>query len=412
MANEMTSSMKHSSGFCAPGFEAVREAFERNFDQHGEVGAAVSVYLDGKPVVDLWGGIADSESGRPWREETAVVVFSSTKGLAALCLHMLSDRGLLDLDKPMAHYWPEFAANGKEAITVAMVMSHQAGLPIWQENLPPNALLDWDLATSLLAAQAPIWEPGTQHGYHALTLGFLVGELLRRITGQTIGQFLQHEVAGPLGAEAWIGLPENEEGRIATVYMHQLGPDSSSAMIRKMMTEPDWYGWKMVNNTGGDTLPDSVNSRARRAAEIPAAGGVATARGLARIYAPLSRDGSVDGIRLVGPDALTAMRLARSASDCDAMLRLSTVFTLGFSKNCGNRELGPGGHFILGEQAFGTPGLGGSLGFADGEAGISFGYVMNKHGDGVGLNARGQSLVDAVYGSIGYHQSPAGPWVR
>ncbi len=186
---------------------------------------------------------------------------------------MVSDRGLLNLDQTMAYYWPEFAANGKEAITVAMVMSHQVGLPVWQENLPPNALLDWDLATSRLAAQAPIWEPGAQHGYHALTIGYLVGELLRRITGQTIGQFLQDEVAGPLGAEAWIGLPESEEGRIATVYMHQMGPDSSSAMIRKMMTEPDWFGWKMVNNTGGDTLPESVNSRARPAAEIPAAGG-------------------------------------------------------------------------------------------------------------------------------------------
>jgi len=399
-------------GFCAPGFEEVREAFERNFEVEDEVGAAVAICVDGKPVVDLWGGLSDRGSGRAWTQDTVVTIYSCTKGLVALCLHLLIDRGQLDVDLPVAHYWPEFAANGKAGVTVAMVMSHQAGLPVWQEELPPNALLDWDLVTRRLAGEAPLWEPGTQHGYHAATIGFLLGELVRRITGRTIGVFFRDEIAGPLGADAWIGLPETEEHRVATVYPHQIGPDSNSAMIRKLMTEPEWYGWKIITNTGGDSLPDAANAKARRAAEIPASGGVATARALARIYAPVSRDGSVDGVRLVRPEGLAAMRAPRSASDCDVMLRLPTVFTLGFSKCWGHRDLGPGEHVILGEQAFGAPGLGGSLGFADGEAGLSFGYVMNNHGGGVSLNGRGQGLVDAAYRSIGYRQSSAGFWVR
>ncbi|WP_174278280.1 serine hydrolase domain-containing protein [Sphingomonas bacterium] len=393
-------------GSCEPGFEAVAEEFRRNFTERGELGASVAITIEGRPVVDLWAGVADREAGAPWKQDTMAVVYSATKGLAATCLHMLADRSKLDLNAPVADYWPEFAANGKEGITVAMVMSHQAGLPVWQEQLPNGALLDWDLAVGRLAAERPIWEPGTAQGYHAQTLGFLEGEIVRRVDGRTIGAFLREEVAGPLGADAWIGLPEAEHGRVASLVMGD--PDPKSAFVRKLSTEPDWYGLKLITN-GGGVITDQA---ALYAAELPAHGGIANARALARVYAPLSLDGSVDGVRLVGEERLAGMRVTRSASDCDLMLRLPTTFTLGYSKSWGARSLGPGSHVIIGEQAFGTPGMGGSIGFADGSAQMSFGYVMNRHGGGVGLNDRGQSLVDAAYQSLGFRSSEPGFWVR
>lgn len=398
------------NGFCDERFRAVREEFQRNFDEREEVGAAIAIHLDGKPVVDLWAGVADRETGRPWTPDTMVVVFSSTKGLAALCIHMLIDRGLLDVEAPVARYWPEFAAAGKQDITVAQVLSHQAGLPYWQQDLPRDAMLDWDLIAGRLAAEAPIWEPGTTHGYHGLTIGVIEGELVRRITGRSIGRFLREEVAEPLGADVWIGLPETQEHRVAPLIFADFNP--RSPMAAKLLSEPDWHGWKLINNGGGHVSLETANSPAYHAAELPAVGGIANARGLARTYAALSRDGSVDGIRLVGPDALPAMRTVRSASSCDHILRLPTSFTLGFSKSWGSRSLGQGEHVILGEQAFGTPGMGGSIGFADGQAGLSFGYVMNRHGTGVGLNDRGQSLVDAAYRAVGFTGSAAGFWVR
>jgi CubicO group peptidase (beta-lactamase class C family) len=395
-------------GFCAPEFGEVARAFERNFADHGELGAAVSICIDGKPVVDLWGGKADRDSGRPWDEDTMAVVFSTTKGMAATCMHMLAERGLLDFDAAIAHYWPEFAAHGKEGITVAMALSHQAGVPVWQAKLPPRALHDFDLLAERLAAEPPVWEPGTTHGYHPVTIGVIEGELVRRITGQTIGAFLRDEIARPLGADIWIGLPDSEEHRVATLYLSERDP--RSPMMRKAASDPAWIGWRFIDNVGGDR--DNVNLRERHAAEIPAAGGIATARGLARLYAPLSRDGAVAGVRLLRSSSLHAMHEIRSASDCDVLLRIPTTFTLGFSKSWGDRRLGAGQHVILGRDAFGTPGMGGSIGFADPDARMSFGYVMNRHGSGVGLNERGQGLIDAAYRSLGFIPSAPGPWVR
>ena len=396
-------------GYCAPAFEGVRKAFERNFHYHGERGAAVAIRHEGEVVVDLWGGFADA-NGRPWEEDTITVVFSTTKGLAALCLHMLADRGELDFNAPVARYWPEFGQSGKAATTVAMVLAHQAGLPVWQAPLPDGALYNWDLAARRLADEAPLWEPGTAHGYHGITIGWLEGELVRRITGRTIGAFFREEVAGPLGADAWIGLPEAEHHRAADVELPE--PDMSSAYFRKIAEEPDWFGVKLSGNDGGDLRPGTVNAARRRAMEHPSAGGITNARALARIYAPLSLDGSLEGVRLVREHMLPGMRTARSASSCDLVLRLPTTFTLGFSKTWGARDLGPGSHVILGEQAFGTPGYGGSIGFADSEARMSFGYVMNRLGGGVGLNERGQGLVDAAYRAVGFGTSEPGFWVK
>lgn len=404
----MRSGRVAAHGFCAPEFGEVAKAFARNFSDHGELGAAVSVCMDGKPVVDLWAGTADRDSGRPWSEDTMAVVFSATKGMAATCMHMLADRGLLDFDAPVATYWPEFAANNKQSITVGMVLSHQAGVPVWQDELPPRALHDFDLLAERLAAEPPVWEPGTTHGYHPVTIGVVEGELVRRVTGRTIGTFLREEVALPLGADIWIGLPESEEHRVATLYLSERDP--RSPMMRKAASDPTWIGWRFLNNVGGDR--ENVNLRERHAAEIPAAGGIVTARGLARMYAPLSRDGAVDDVRLLQPTSLYAMREIRSASDCDVLLRIPTTFTLGFSKSWGDRRLGSGQHVILGKNAFGTPGMGGSIGFADTDARMSFAYVMNQLGSGVGLNERGQGLIDAAYRSLGFASTATGFWDR
>jgi len=398
-------------GFCDPRFSEVEQEFRRNFAERDEIGAAVSVCFEGRTVVDLWGGWADQEAGRLWDRDTIVTIFSCTKGLAATCMHILIDRGLLDVDAPVAAYWPEFAANGKEAITVAMVLSHQAGLPYWLEPVPPGALLtDWDLVVAMLAAQPPVWEPGTCHGYHGTTIGFLEGELVRRITGRTIGRFFQDEVAGPLGLDAWIGLPEAEEPRVAKLYL--AAPDLNSEFFRRLTSDPDWGGRLLVTNTGGHSAADVINARARHAAEIPSGGGITNARSLARHYAPLSLDGALEGVRIVRPERLAGMRTVRSASERDLSLLLPTTFTLGYSKTWGRRALGPGGHVIIGEHAFGTPGQGGNMGFADGQAQMSFGYTMNRHGGGTCLNDRGQSLVDAAYRAVGFSNSDPGFWVR
>ena len=402
--------MSEISGTCDPRFAEVRHEFVRNFAERGELGAAVSIAVDGKPIVNLWGGLADEAKATPWRNDTMAVVFSSTKGVAATCMHMLVDRGMLELEAPVARYWPEFAANGKEAITVAMVMSHQAGLPVWQDTVPPGGVWDWAASTAQLAREAPLWEPGTRSGYHAVTIGHIVGEILRRITGTTIGEFLKEEIARPLEADVWIGLPESEEHRLATVYLGEAS--LTSPLFQKLMADQSWIGWKMLTNAGGDVSAETVNSRARHAAVLPAAGGIASARGLARLYAPLSLDGAVDGVRILTADRLPAMRAVRAASDCDAILQVPTTFTLGYSKSWGARRLGQGEHVIIGENAFGTPGLGGSIGFADSDGRMSFGYVMNRHGGGVGLNDRGQSLIDAAYRALGFRSSDAGFWSR
>jgi CubicO group peptidase (beta-lactamase class C family) len=338
-----------------------------------------------------------------------VRIFSATKGMAATCLHVLIDRGLLNVEAPVAYYWPEFAANGKGRVTVAMLMSHQAGLPLWQAEIPPGGLLDWTLVTSALAEQAPIWEPGTCHGYHGMTLGFLEGELVRRITGKSIGTFLREEIAEPLDADVWIGLPESEEERVAPIMLSDF---SASAVYAKMLAEPSWVGTKMFTNVGEAFTAENIDSRAYHAAEAPATGGLASAQGLARLYAPLSLNGSIDGVRVVRPSALPGMRSIRSASSCDLMLRLATTFTLGFSKSWGVRQDGAGNYAIIGEDAFGTPGMGGSMGFADGNARMSFGYVMNQCGSGIALNERGQSLIDAAYRAVGFTSHEPGFWVR
>lgn len=392
-------------GTCAPQFDLVHQEFERNFAERGEAGAAVAIIVDGETVVDLWGGTADVESGRLWDQDTTVVVWSCTKGATALCAHILADRGHLDLDAPVGRYWPEFACNGKEAISVRMLLSHQAGLPAVRAELPPGAFYDWELMTSTLAAESPFWTPGLQHGYHGLTFGFLVGEVVRKITGTTLGAFFRHEVANPLGLDFQIGLPEGDEARVARIIPYLPDPQHLSPMEQAAFTDPTSIPFLMLVNSGGYMTPGEADSRAAHAAELPSTGGVSNARGLAAIYRPLAEGGAP----LVSEGTVRRMAATESAG-LDTTILLPTRWSMGFVKAVDNRRFGPNQSVIYAEEAFGHSGIGGSVGFADPKIRMSFGYTMNKHGGGAGINDRGQSLIDAAYRSLQYHTNAYGSW--
>ena len=390
-------------GECAPKFAAVREAFQQNFDQRGEVGAAFALYKDGEKVVDIWGGLADRDTGAPWVEDTMQLTFSTTKGATAACAHLLAQRGELDFDAPTSDYWPEFKQNGKENIPVRWLISHRAGLPAVDTPITPEQLYAWDPIIDGLAAQKPYWEPGTKHGYHALTYGYLVGEIIRRISGKSVGQFLRDEITGPLGAEYFIGLPPELEARVGKLITFSFGPSAEerAAMgdfdintlpeeIREMAAaflDPDSLSLKALNLTEPRL---DFNLPEMHAAEIPAGNGIGTARGLARMYA--SFVGEVDGIRTLNPDTVAAATVEQSAGK-DAILIRETRFALGFMLDQPDVPL-------LGPNAFGHDGAGGFLAFADPDANVGFAYVMNKMNTNINADERSKSLVDAVRASL------------
>jgi CubicO group peptidase (beta-lactamase class C family) len=402
-----------AEGTCDPRFAEVREEFERGFAERGEVGAAVAVTVDGEAVVDLWGGVAEPETGRPWAEDTIAQFWSCTKGVTSLCAHVLASRGELDLDAPVAKYWPEFADAGKDEIPVRWLLTHQAGLAALPEPIPDDGLCDWDDVVGRLARQAPLWAPGTRHGYHALTFGHLVGEVVRRVTGRSLGTFLQDEVTGPLGLDLWIGLPEEHEERVATNISAE--PDPAAPLPRfyeAALTDPSSMAAMVMMNSGGYLFPGATNRREIHAAEIPAVNGIGNARSLAGLYRPLALGGEADGVRLVDEAALVRMGAVASAT-VDAVMLVPTRWSVGFMKANDNRHLPPGNNdsVLLSETAFGYLGSGGSLGFADPAARLSFGYTMNRQGATTGLDERGQSLVDATYRALGYRQPDGGIWV-
>jgi CubicO group peptidase (beta-lactamase class C family) len=395
-------------GICDPRFHQVRDEFARNFRARGEVGAAVCVLAEGRAVVDLWGGVAERRSGRPWERDTIGMVWSCTKGAVALCAHVLASRGLLDLDAPVARYWPEFARAGKEAITVRLILSHQAGLPTVRQPLRPGGLLDWDYVTATLADEAPFWEPGTRQGYHASTFGHLVGEVVRRVAGKDLGAFFREEVAGPLGVDFHLGLPEEDEARVApTIRPDALAPSETPwRFLQRMNADPTSVQALIVRNTA--LRAAEQDTRAGYSAVLPSQGGISNARGLAGLYAPLA----LGGAPLVDAETLAAMGAVSSASAVDAVLLVGMRFSLGFMKSSDNRRGEPGARdsLLLSQSAFGHAGMGGSLGFADPAARLSFGYTMNKQGRGVLLNERGQALVDAVYQALGCRSDRTGAW--
>ena len=384
-------------GTSDPRFKPVREAFCENFTNRGELGAAVVVTVDGTTVVDLWGGIAERGHGRPWTPETMVVVFSCTKGATALCAHMLAARGVLDLDAPVARYWPEFAAADKGTISVRMLLNHQAGMAAIDQPLPSSAVYDWGAMTAALAAQAPHWEPGSAHGYHAATFGWLVGEVVRRVSGRSLGAFFREEVTARLNLDFYIGLPEVLEPRVAPIRMPPLTGETTPIM--RMMADRSSLTSKAFLNPPGLLTSRQINGRALHAAEVPAANGIATARGLAGVYTPLACGGRSGAVELLDGDTLEAMATVESEGD-DLVLLIATRFASGFMKSMDN---GARDSAVLGPNpaAFGHGGAGGSIGMADPTARVAIGYVMNQMGVGILLNDRGQALIDAVYASLG-----------
>ncbi|MEV6765266.1 serine hydrolase domain-containing protein [Streptomyces sp. NPDC051105] len=381
------------SGEVAVGFEGVREAFAANFEQRGEVGAAVCVYRDGRPVVDLWGGVADPDTGRGWERDTLQLVYSATKGATATVAHLLAQRGELDLDAPVAAYWPEFAVNGKAEIPVRWLLSHRAGVVTVEPPVPLAAALGWEAMVEALAVQRPEWEPGTAHGYHGRTFGWLVGEVIRRVSGRTPGRFFAEEVAGPLGLDFFIGLPAAERGRVSRMVYPKPEVDLSTVPLDLVppearefvaaLQDPD----SLTNRAFAVTEPAEIdfNSAEVQAAELPASNGIGTARGLARMYAALI--GEVDGVRLFTPETL-ASATAEQAAGVDKVIMLPIRYGSGYMLPV---ETNP----LTGPRAFGHPGRGGSLAFADPEHGIAFGYVMNSIVEGA-EDPRAATLVDAV----------------
>jgi CubicO group peptidase (beta-lactamase class C family) len=399
------------SGSCDSRFAGVGEEFQRNFAERGEVGASVCVMVDGERVVDLWGGVADPTTGRPWEEDTVCTVWSCTKGAAALCAHLLIDRGQLDPDALVVDYWPEYGQAGKEATTVRMLLSHQGGVAHVRTILEPGAFRDWDAMTALIAAETPFWEPGTRHGYHGHTFGWLVGELVRRIDGRSIGRFFAEEVAGPLGIDFWIGTPAREHHRIAPNQPPPL-PDGAQplpAFITAALTDPTSLAGLLLLNHGGFVA--EPNGPENLEAEIPSGNGVTNGRGLAGMYNPLAVGGTADGVKLVGADSIARMGAVASAGEVDACLSIPSRFSLGFMKSITIRQSEGGEDVVaMSEAAFGHAGMGGALGFADPSARMSFGYAMNQQGSTMLLNDRGQTLVDATYRALGFTSRASGVW--
>lgn len=364
----------------------LRSAFETNFREHGELGAALAVTIDGRAVVDLWAGWADAARTRPWRRETLVNVFSVGKAIAALCLLMLVERERVDVDGPVAEHWPEFAAAGKGEITVRMLLGHRAGLPAIRRPLPPLGMYDWQLMTSALAAEEPWWEPGSTHGYHVNTFGFLVGELVRRLSGQGIGAFLHAAISEPLGADFHFGLAPGEDKRVAEYLFPEMRrefvDDETVSMVRNAYLNP-------LGLSGFGV----VNTRAWRAAELPSANGHSTARAVARIYSALSAGGTIDGVRLLDPGTLE-LATTEVSNGLDAVLDRPSRFGLGFQLTQPERPLGPS------PRSFGHFGAGGSLGFADPDEQLAFAYTPNQGAGQRWQNPRNRGLIDALYAAL------------
>jgi CubicO group peptidase (beta-lactamase class C family) len=400
-------------GFCDPKFQPVRDAFIENFQNRDELGASVSLSIGGKTVVDLWGGFADEARSQAWTRDTISIVFSCTKGATAICAHILKSRGQLDYDAPVSRYWPQYAKAGKEATTVRMMLDHSAGVPALREPVRTDGLYDWDYMVGLLQEQAPFWQPGTRNGYHGLTFGWTVGELVRRVSGKSLGTFFQDEIARPLGLDFWIGLPEEQEHRVAPMINNVWPRDVQlPAFLEAVIKDKSSIPALFLLNAGG-FMPGGANARAGHAAEIGAANGMTNARGLAGMYAPLANGGG----NLVDRDTLAEMGRVSMATHFDATLCIPTRFALGFMKSMDNRNRSDGAAImpgidsvLLGDAAFGHVGAGGSIGFADPECGLSFGYSMNRMGAGILLNPRGQALVDATYKCLGYSENKSGVW--
>lgn len=375
-----------AQGFVADGFEQVRTAFEANLNSGADVGASFCATKDGKTIVDLWGGYADPGKTKPWVRDTIVNVYSTTKTMTALTALLIADRGLLDFAAPVAKYWPEFAANGKANIKVSHLMSHSAGLSGWKEKITKDDLYDWNKATSLLAAQAPFWEPGTAAGYHAMTQGYLVGEVIRRITGKSVGTVFREEIAGPLGADFWIGLPASEDARVA-----ELIPPPPGSAIADGDSQNEFQK-NMATNPGVDV--SETKTRAWRGAEIPAAGGTGNARSVAEIHTILANGGVARNGKRFMSEAGCRKALELQVEGTDKVMGIPARFGLGFGLAGGVIPLPSSNSMFWG-------GYGGSIIIIDMDARTTLSYVMNKMAGTTTGDVRGFGLAMAFWDALG-----------
>jgi CubicO group peptidase (beta-lactamase class C family) len=392
-------------GTVRPGFEPVEAAFRENFERRGEIGAAVCAWHAGEKVVDLWGGLADRDADRAWNEDTLAVVFSSTKGMVALCLLMLADRGKLDYDRPVTDYWPEFAARGKEGISVRTLVNHRAGLSAVDQRLSLEAWCDPSQAAPVLANQRPHWRPGSDQGYGAVSTAAYAAELFRRIAGRSVGEFFAAEVARPLDADVYIGLPRELEPRVATLYPARLelrsarllpevvtGRTVEGRLARAMLRRRSLPRRALGNPDLGRRGLRAFNDPEVHRLEVPWAGGIASARGLAKTYAALAGGGALAETRLCRPESIEPLKHRQSWSERDRVLLKPLGFSQGFLKE--ERHV-----FSPGEEAFGHSGMGGALGLADPDRELAFGYVMNRMDIRV-RSPRCLALCHALYGCI------------
>ena len=372
-------------GVCDPGFEAVADAFARNFSHEQDVGASFSLFQGGRKVVDLWGGYADAARTRRWERDTLVNVWSTTKGIMALCVARLNDQGLLDNDRPVADYWPEFAAHGKGGVTVAQLFSHQAGLCGVRRQLTEAQLLDTDFMSGILAAEAPHWPVGSRSGYHALSIGPLGDGLFRRVTGKTVGQYFRDEIAAPLGVDFHLGLPESEDNRVAEI-LHDDNPEFGGV---ENLNE-----FQRLAQVSLPARSGLANLRSWRAQGMPSAAGQGNARGIAMIYSALATDRRINGVELVSEKALKAATSVQIENE-DLVLLFPIAWGVGFALNKSLGAYGPN------PSAFGHHGWGGSFGFADPEKQLGVAYAMNMMREPMGgPDPRFMGLVQAVYASV------------
>jgi CubicO group peptidase (beta-lactamase class C family) len=384
-------------GPCDRAFEPVRDALAEALASGFEVGAALAVYVDGRPVADLWGGYADAARTRRWQRDTIVNLYSVGKAVSAVCALRLVDAGLLDLDAPVARYWPEFAQAGKASLPVRYLLTHQAGLPAIARPLPPGAWSRWETITEALAAQEPWWEPGSGHGYHVNTQGFLIGEVVRRLTGRTLGAYLRESLAGPMAIDFFVGFGSELDPRCADTLPPRPSPETEEFQRQLALDLHDLRGEALMRasayrNPREFSGTGVVNTRAWRAAEVPSTNGHGNARAVARLYSALVGDGTLEGRRVLSPEIIARASAPQVHGD-DLMLRRPTRFGLGFQLTMAERRLGPN------PRAFGHFGAGGSLGFADPDARVAFGYAMNQ-GRGGWQHKHVRHFVDLVYAAL------------
>ena len=388
-------------GYLAPQFDAVARAFERNFSEFDELGASCCVYLNGEPVVDIWGGWADVAKTKPWQEHTLSGFYSVGKSFTALCALRAADQHGFDLDAPLTDIWPEYGQNGKQHTTLRHLLTHRAGMPAIRKPLPDDALFDWSLLVDTLAEQKPYWEPGTEHGYHTNTLGLLAGEFVRRISGLPIDQYFQQQVAQPLGAETYFGLDDEQLKRAAEISwpaQEQLAePTPASAQETPVEQPPEVIEFMEMmasayTNPSGISSLGVYNTDGWRQTVAPSANGFGTAKGIARIYNALAHCGTINGYEVIKQSTLEEARRIQ-CEGIDKILHREIRWGLGFQLTHPNRPMGPN------PNSFGHFGNGGSLGFADPDTKLAFGYTLNRIVRDWG-SPQNKALMKAVYSCL------------